>query len=535
VNRPWWEEAVFYQIYPRSFCDSSGDGIGDLEGIRRHLDHLCWLGVDAVWLSPFYPSPMADFGYDVTDYCGVDPLFGTMADFDRLLADAHERKLEVIVDWVPNHTSDAHPWFAESRSSRHSAKRDWYWWRDDRTDAEGGSGPAGSPGRRPNNWLSAFPGVGRSEFPPAWTWDARTGQWYLHLFLEHQPDLNWGHPGVRAAMADVLRFWLARGVDGFRVDVVHAIGKDPGLPDLPPDLASIPICALNDEPSTHPILAELRRLLDGWEPPPRAFVGETVLPTVEQIASYYGTPDRPELDLAFNFHPMRARWNASSWYKRIDQAENQFGQMGSWPTWVLSNHDNPRHRTRYGGSEDRARAAALLLLTLRGTPFLYAGEELGLEDAVVPPEEQQDPGLPSRDGCRAPLPWDSGPSHGWAGPGRPWLPWPPEAGSGRTVAEEMADAASTLNLYRRLLEVRKGSEALRSGSFSWVERSGSVLAYRRDTRRDHRVVIVNFTDSTTRAKLPPGAWQIEATTGEADMIGSDIGLDPEAAVILRPG
>ena len=536
VNRPWWEGAVFYQIYPRSFCDSSGDGIGDLEGIRSHLDHLSWLGVDAIWLSPFYRSPMADFGYDVSDYCDVDPLFGTMDDFDRLLGEAHERNLKVIVDWVPNHTSDDHPWFLESRSSGNNAKRDWYWWRDDRTDAQGGYGPPGSPGRCPNNWLAAFPGVGRNEFPPAWTWEARTGQWYLHLFLDRQPDLNWDHPGVREAMADVLRFWLERGVDGFRVDVVHAIGKNPDLPDLPPDLAPIPMCALNDEPSTHPILAELHRFLDGWQPPARALVGETVLPTVEQIASYYGTPDRPELDLAFNFHPMRARWDAPTWSRRIDQAENLIGRMGAWPTWVLSNHDNPRHRTRYGGSEARARAAAVLLLTLRGTPFLYAGEELGLEDAVVAPEERQDPGLPSRDGCRAPIPWDAGPNHGWAAPGKPWLPWPPEAGSGRTVVEEMADTTSTLNLYRRLIEVRRDSEALRSGSFAWVERSESVLTYRRDTRGDHRVVVINFSDSTTRAPLPPGRWQIEVTTGGAAMAGSEgIGLDPEAAVVLRPG
>jgi alpha-glucosidase len=378
VSRPWWEDAVFYQIYPRSFCDASGDGVGDLEGIRRHLDHLSWLGVDALWLSPFYPSPMADFGYDVSDYCDVDPLFGMLDDFDRLLREAHHRDLKVIVDWVPNHTSDAHPWFLESRSSRESAKRSWYWWRDDRTDAEGGSGPPGSPGRRPNNWLAAFPGVGLTEFPPAWTWDARTNQWYLHLFLDRQPDLDWYHPEVKRAMEEVLRFWLGRGVDGFRVDVVHGIGKNPALPDLPPDLASIPVCALTDEPSTHPILAALREVLNGWEPPARALVGEIVLPTVEQIVSYYGTPERPELDLAFNFHPMRARWRASSWARRIDEVENLIGSTGAWPTWVLSNHDNPRHRTRYGGSEARARAAALLLLTLRGTPFLYAGEELGL-------------------------------------------------------------------------------------------------------------------------------------------------------------
>jgi glycosidase len=227
---------VTYQVYPRSFCDTSGDGIGDLEGIRRHLDHLTWLGVDAIWLSPFYPSPMADFGYDVSDYRNVDPLFGTLDDFDRLVAEAHRLELKVLVDWVPNHTSDQHPWFVASRSSRTSgadAKRDWYWWRDDRPDEAGGSGPPGSPGRLPNNWRAAFPGVGLTKLPPAWTWDEGTRQWYLHLFLAQQPDLNWMNPQVRSAMTDVLRFWLARGVDGFRIDVVHGLGKDPALPDCP--------------------------------------------------------------------------------------------------------------------------------------------------------------------------------------------------------------------------------------------------------------------------------------------------------------
>jgi len=295
VSPPWWEGAVFYQIYSRSFCDSTGNGIGDLKGVRLHLDHLSWLGVDALWLSPFYPSPMADFGYDVSDYCDVDPLFGTLGDFDQLVAEAHARDLKVIVDWVPNHTSDAHPWFLDSRSSRESPKRDWYWWRDDRSDEDGGFGAPGTAGRRPNNWIAAFPGGGNDEFPPAWTWEVKTGQWYLHLFLDHQPDLNWHHPEVQSAMAGVLRFWLSRGADGFRVDVVHAIGKDPQLPDLPEDLAPIPECALNDDPSTHPILARLHELLDGWEHPPRMMVGETVLPSVAQIVAYYGTPDRKEL------------------------------------------------------------------------------------------------------------------------------------------------------------------------------------------------------------------------------------------------
>ncbi len=464
-SRPWWETAVTYQIYPRSYCDTTGNGIGDLEGIRRHLDHLSWLGVDAIWLSPFYPSPMADFGYDVSDYCDVDPLFGSLEDFDRLVAEAHRRDLKVLVDWVPNHTSDQHPWFVASRSAATNPKRDWYWWRGDRPDEAGGYGPPGSVGRLPNNWRAAFPGVGLTELPPAWTWDDTTGHWYLHLFLAQQPDLNWVNPEVRAAMNDVLHFWLARGVDGFRIDVVQGLGKDPALPDLPPELARIPISAINDQPSTHPIIAAIRTELDNWpDPPPRMMVGEVFLPEPTQVITYYGTTDKPELHLAFNFKPLFTRWDAAAWRARIDEVETLFRPQAAWPTWVLSNHDRPRHRTRYG-SEARARAAAVLLLTLRGTPFLYAGEELGLEDADVPPDRRLDPG--GRDGCRAPIPWDGSPAHGWAGGPEAWLPWPPEADRGRTMVEARRDSDSTLNLYRQLLAVRRASEALRSGDFSW--------------------------------------------------------------------
>jgi len=250
----WWQTAVVYQIYPRSFADATGDGVGDLAGIRGRLDHLAWLGVDALWLSPIFRSPMKDFGYDVADYCDVDPLFGTLADFDRLLAEAHARGMRVLLDWVPNHTSDQHPWFRASRASRESPKRAWYVWRD--------PAPGGGP---PNNWLAAFP-----RGTPAWTFDAATGQYYLHLFLPEQPDLDWSNPDVRRAMHDVLRFWLERGVDGFRVDVVHGLGKDPRLPDVPPELAAIPQSALNDHESTHDILRALRRLVD-------AYAGERVL------------------------------------------------------------------------------------------------------------------------------------------------------------------------------------------------------------------------------------------------------------------
>ncbi len=413
-----------YQIYPRSFCDTDGDGVGDLEGVRRRLDHLVWLGVDAIWLSPFYRSPMADFGYDVSDYTDVDPLFGTLDDFDRLVADAHARQLKVIIDWVPNHTSDRHPWFVDARSSRQAAHRNWYVWRD------------GTPDRPPNNWLSAFTGVGGGPRPPAWTWDDATGQWYLHLFLPEQPDLDWSNPEVRDAMAETLRFWMARGVDGFRVDVVQALGKDPALPDVAEE--DQPPSGTNDRPETHPIMAALRQVVDGFDPSTeRMMVGEVYLPTTAQVATYYGTPEVPELHLAFNFPPLLAPWDAGAWRRCIDDVRTHVDSQQAWPTWVLSNHDNPRHRTRYG-SEARARAAAVLLLGLRGTPFLYAGEELGLEDSVVPTDRLVDPG--GRDGCRGPIPWDDLPAHGWA-TADPWLPWPPGADSGRDATTERAGSA----------------------------------------------------------------------------------------------
>jgi alpha-glucosidase len=456
---------------------------------------------------------MADFGYDVSDYCDVDPLFGSLDDFDRLTAAAHERGLRVLVDWVPNHTSDQHPWFVESRSSRTNPKRDWYWWRDDRPDDAGGSGPPGSPGRLPNNWRAAFPGVGRTEFPPAWSWDALTGQWYLHNFLAEQADLNWANPEVRSAMTAVLAFWLERGVDGFRIDVVHGLGKDPALPDLPPELAPMPASALNDQPSTHPILADLRRFLDAWPDPPRMMVGEVFLLDPRQVPPYYGTPDRPELHLAFNFKPLFTGWEAGAWRRRIDEVERLFGPVGAWPTWVLSNHDRPRHRTRFGGSEARARAAAVLLLTMRGTPFLFAGEELGLEDAVVPPGRQVDPG--GRDGSRAPLPWDDTTSHGWAGGVDAWLPWPPEADSGRTMAAQRQDPGSVLNLYRRLLAARKASPALRAGAIDLLNSPPGVLAYRRHSvpaggePADERLVAINFTADERGVDLPAGDWEAE--------------------------
>jgi len=497
---------VVYQIYPRSFADANGDGVGDLEGIRRHLDHLVWLGVDALWLSPFYRSPMADFGYDVADYCDVDPLFGTLEDFDRLVADAHQRGLKVLVDWVPNHSSDRHAWFEDARASRESDKRDWYVWVD------------GTPDAPPNNWKAAF-----SQVDPAWTWDEATGQWYLHLFLPEQPDLNWRNPAVVDAMHDTLRFCLDRGVDGFRMDVVHALVKREGFPDVDDPWLSTDRL---DEHATHERIRGFRRLLDSY-PGDRTSVGEVFILSTAKVAEYYGRGD--ELHMVFNFPPLYAKWEAAAWRKRIDRVVEEFDPIGAWPTWVLSNHDNPRHAGRYG-TEGRARAAAVLLLTLRGTPFLYQGEELGLTDAVIPPERVVDPG--GRDGTRAPIPWTGTPDHGW-GPAEPWLPWPPDAET-RNAESERVDPSSVLHLYRRLLAARHGSPALQLGTWAPRPSADGALAYERTLGDDRRAVVVNFTEAPVEMPVE-GEWTIEVASdgaGEGDPYRGALG--PDQALVLRP-
>jgi len=506
---PWWQSAVVYQIYPRSFADSDGDGIGDLDGVRSHLDHLSDLGVDALWLSPVYPSPMADFGYDVSDYCEVDPVFGSLASLDALVTDAHARDLRVILDWVPNHTSDQHPWFVDSRRGRESEKRDWYVWRDPAAD--------GGP---PNNWVRSW------SDQPAWTFDEASGQYYLHCFLAEQPDLNWANPAVRVAMHDVLRFWLDRGIDGFRMDVVHLIGKAPDLDDDPDDLRLLSHVPLNDRPETHAYLREIRAVLDEYGGD-RMAVGEVYLLDTRAVVSYCGDGD--ELQLAFNFPPLYAPWSAEAWRTQVRIAEAAFGDQGAWPTWVLSNHDNPRHRSRYGGGEARARAAAVLTATLRGTPFLYAGEELGLTDAVIPPERVVDPG--GRDGCRAPIPWTSEPGHGW-GDADPWLPWPPQAAT-TSAAQQADDPASMLNLYRRVLAERRSSPALREGNLVLLDAPDGVLAWERRTHDDVRVVLINMGGQATRIDHLDATICV-ASDGRGEGEPFDGALASDTAVVLRP-
>ena len=393
----WWQAGIIYQIYPRSFQDSNGDGVGDLPGIITRLDYLQWLGVAAIWISPIYPSPMADFGYDVSNYTEIHPLLGTLKDFDRLIAEAHRRGLRVLLDYVPNHTSDQHPWFVESRLSRDNPKRGWYIWRDGKAD--------GSP---PNNWLSHFGGG-------AWEWDERTGQCYYHAFLKEQPDLNWRNRQVQAAMMDVLRFWLERGVDGFRVDVIWELIKDEQFRDNPPNPRYRegevrPYFQLltrynTDQPHVHDMIGMMRRVIDEYEH--RMLIGEIFLP-LDRLVTYYGTAEAPECHLPFNFQLQLLPWKARRIARAIEAYEAAL-PAGCWPNWVLGSHDVPRIATRAG--PEQAGVAAMLLLTLRGTPTMYQGDEIGIENVPVPPEMEQDPvarNVPGfgRDPQRTPMQWD---------------------------------------------------------------------------------------------------------------------------------
>ena len=499
----WWKSGTVYQVYPRSFQDSDGDGIGDLRGITRRLDYLAWLGVDAVWISPFYPSPMADFGYDVADYCGVDPLFGTLEDFDALVAEAHFRRLKVILDFVPNHTSIAHPWFADSRASRTSPKRNWYIWRD--------PAPDGGP---PNNWISNFGG-------PAWSRDAATGQYYYHAFLHEQPDLNWRNPEVRAAMHDALRFWLDRGVDGFRVDVIWHLMKDEGFRDNPanPSFTSGQ-AEINrftqvysaDRPEIFDVIAEMRAVLAPYGD--RVLIGEIYLP-VERLVAYYGA-DLAGVDLPFNFQLIQTPWNARSVAELVVAYEDAL-PPGGWPNWVLGNHDQPRIAARVGAAQ--ASIAAMLLLTLRGTPTLYYGDEIGLAHVTIPPDWVQDPWERNepghgRDPERTPMQWDDSPNAGFS-VGEPWLPLSADAVA-RNVELQCDDARSLLTLYRRLLRLRRDYTALSTGGFRSLPSSTAfVFAYERHDADTTLRILLNFSASPQTVSdtgAYGGAWTVLLST-----------------------
>jgi oligo-1,6-glucosidase/alpha-glucosidase len=485
-DRPWWEYGVIYQIYPRSFQDSDGDGIGDLAGIERRLDHVAGLGVDAIWLSPIFSSPMADFGYDVADYCGIEPMFGDLAGFDRLVAAIHARGLKLILDFVPNHSSDRHPWFVESRASRDNPKRDWYIWRD--------AAPGGGP---PNNWISDFGGS-------AWEWDAATGQYYLHAFLKEQPDLNWRNPELRAAMMNALRFWMDRGVDGFRIDVLWHIMKDAAFPDNPPNPDWTPDRTerdrvlqrySTDQPEAHAIAADFRALADQYGA--RVLIGEIFLPN-DRHARWYGTPEQPQVHLPFNFQLIENPWDAAVLRRVIADYEASLPAFG-WPNWVFGSHDAARIAARIG--EAQARVAAMLLLTLRGTPTLYQGDELGIGEVVIPPDRVRDPqdlrqpGLGiGRDRSRTPMPWDATQFAGFSTV-EPWLPlnadWP-----ARNVAAQTGDPRSMLALYRALLALRRAHPALSVGDMTLMGAPDGVIAYAREQDGERLLVLLNLTATT---------------------------------------
>jgi alpha-glucosidase len=517
----WWRDGVIYQIYPRSFADSNGDGVGDLPGIISKLDYVQWLGVDAIWLSPINPSPMADFGYDVSNYHDIDPIFGSLADFDRLLSEAHTRGIRVVLDMVMNHTSDQHPWFIESRSSRDNPKRDWYIWRDPKN------------GREPNNWEAVFGGK-------AWQFDKRTGQYYLHLFVPQQPDLNWRNPQVKEALFGECAFWLDRGVDGFRLDVAHMFVKAIDLPDNPRKFGRRGYDRQDhanhiNQPETHAIWKEFRQLLNRYDE--RMAVGEVEPIDAEE---YYGDGEN-ELHLVFNFAMLYQRWQARAFYE-MAQAWYDKLPAGAWPCWTLNNHDNRRSISRYAAgeaTEARAKVAATMLLTLRGTPFLYYGEELGLPEGKIPRAEIVDPPGrkywpfdKGRDGCRTPMPWDATTNAGFS-TGKPWLRLNPDYAT-VNVASERNDPHSLLNYYRALLALRRTLPALQQGSYRAFDPSGDVFAYERATTDQRLLIALNFSSRPAAIEID-GAWQVRLSSVERAEIAVNgrLTLAADEAVILE--
>jgi len=523
----WWQKAVVYQIYPRSFQDSDGDGVGDLRGIIARLDYLADLGIDAVWLSPIFPSPMADFGYDIADYVGIDPLFGSLEDFDDLIGEAHGRGLRVILDFVPNHTSDRHAWFAESRSSRDNPRRDWYIWRD--------PAPDGGP---PNNWLSEFGGS-------AWEHDPLTGQYFYHAFLASQPDLNWRNPQVQEAMHDVLRFWFRRGVDGFRVDALWHLLKDDRFRDNPPnpdyEETQAPYRRLQpvyttDLPEIHETIRGIRSIADEF--PDRLLIGELYLP-IERLMAYYGR-DLSGMHLPFNFALLNTAWEAKNLAQLIGEYEAAL-PTGGWPNWVLGNHDRPRIASRIGRGQ--ARVAAMLLLSLRGTLTVYYGEEIGMLQVAIPQEFVRDPfernvpglGL-GRDGARTPMQWDAAPGAGFSD-ATPWLPLGPDAAS-ENVANQKAQGTSMLNLYRRLLRQRRETSALSSGPYELITAIENVLLLVRRSSDEIVLVALNLSELPAALRFADASLEGKvrvSTVGdrEGEEVGNCIDLRGDEGLIVQ--
>lgn len=502
-GREWWQDGIIYQIYPRSFADGNGDGIGDLRGIVERLDYLRDLGVDGLWLSPINPSPMHDFGYDVSDYRDIAAEFGTFEDFRTLLAEAHARGIRIVLDLVLNHTSHEHLWFQESRTARDSPKRDWYIWHD------------GHNGQPPNNWCASFGGK-------AWEWDEATSQYYLHSFLPQQPDVNWRSPELKAAMWDVVRYWLDMGVDGFRLDVVNWFLKDAELRDNPTKwLGARPYDRQRhlydrDRPETVEVMKELRQVVDAY--PARMTVGEVYREppgSPALAASYYARGEG--LHLAFNFAFLYCKWKASAFADRVDEWEELLGP-DCWPVYTLNNHDQPRSYSRYGvggESDPRARVAAAMLFTLRGTPFIYYGEEIGMRDGTLKKAELHDPVgkrywpfHPGRDPERTPMQWDDAPHAGFT-TGTPWLPVNDDFRE-VNVWRQDRDPDSLLHWYRALIRLRRREPALHRGAYRRLpDTDAALFTYSREWEHDRIVVLLNFDRMPHEAHVPAGStWEV---------------------------
>jgi alpha-glucosidase len=524
VEPSWWRDGVLYQIYPRSFADSDGDGIGDLKGITARLDHLAWLGVDGIWLNPTFPSPNDDWGYDVSDYKGVHPDLGTLEDLDELVAEAGARGIRVLLDLVPNHTSDRHPWFQDALSGRDARYRDFYVWGD--------PAPGGGP---PNNWISNFGG-------PAWTWHEPTGQYFLSQFLPSQPDLNWWNEELREAIDDVLEFWFARGIAGFRIDVCHAIVKDRELRDDPlPGPDDHPqivkrglkqVYSMN-RPELHDVLRRWRELAGGQDPE-RILVGETYVLSLDQLIPFYGN-GQDELHLAFNFLFVHSDLDATQMCENVERVEAML-PPGSWPVWTGSNHDAKRFPTRWAGDDPvRTRAALLMLLALRGTPFLYYGDEIGMTDVPVVPEKALDPvarrmGDPeaNRDVCRTPMQWDTSAGAGFTDGGEPWLPI---GDASVNVSDQRADPGSVLHLARDLIALRRERADLRGGAYETLPAPDGAWAWRRG---EHTAAAVNLSAAPVEIELEGRILIGTDRTRDGEPVDGALRLGPwEGALVER--
>ncbi|MBM3673149.1 MAG: DUF3459 domain-containing protein [Actinobacteria bacterium] len=519
----WWRDAVCYQIYPRSYMDSNGDGVGDLPGITSRLDHLQWLGVECIWLSPTFPSPNEDWGYDVADYYGVHPDLGTLADMDALIEAGRERGIRIVLDLVPNHTSAAHPWFQDARSSRTSEHRDWYVWGDSKVEGE-----------PPNNWTSSFLGS-------AWGYDEGAGQWYLHNFLRGQPDLNWWNADVRDEFDRIYRFWFDRGVAGFRIDVAHMIIKDKELRDNPPPEDSdflldhirgqVPLYNSN-RPEVHEIYQRWRALAEDYDES-KMLVGETFVPSLDQLMAYYGQGD--ELSLAFNFPFLTAPFEADGLCALVERTEELLPN-GCVPVWTGSNHDMSRLPTRWaGGAPDRTRCALLMLLALRGAVFLYYGDEVGLPDTDVPLDRLLDPvtiklqPVLNRDAARTPMQWEASDGAGFTTPGvEPWLPFGDVAAY--NVASQRDDRSSTLHFVRDLIALRRERPELRTGAYTTLYSRDGLWAWRRG---DSTVSAVNLGESAANVDGARGTVLIGTDRArDGEKVDGALRLEPNEGVLV---